>query len=109
MSETVDVMKLSDLAVGQVIKFDLDGLDIAVAHTPEGVFAIEDTCSHAEVSLAEGELNGCFLECWMHGSAFDMRTGVPSTPPAIKPVSTFPVVIKGEGQDAVIAIEMSAK
>jgi 3-phenylpropionate/trans-cinnamate dioxygenase ferredoxin subunit len=108
MPKVLEVMKLSDLPLGSVIKFDADGLDVAIAHTEEGVFAIEDTCSHAEVSLAEGELNGCFLECWMHGSAFDLRTGIPKTPPAIKSVETFPVMIQGEGQDAVITIEMSA-
>ena len=108
MANVIEVMKLSDLPVGSVIKFDANGLDVAIAHTAEGVFAIEDTCSHAEVSLSEGELNGCFLECWMHGSAFDLRTGIPKTPPAIKSVATFPIMIQGEGQDAIIAIEMSA-
>ena len=108
MANVIEVMKLSDLPVGSVIKFDANGLEVAIAHTAEGVFAIEDTCSHAEVSLSEGELTGCFLECWRHGSAFDLRTGIPKTPPAIKSVATFPIMIQGEGQDAIIAIEMSA-
>lgn len=108
MSKTIAVLRVDELPVGSVRKVDVDGRDIAVANTVEGIFAIDDVCSHAEVSLSEGELDGCMLECWMHGSAFDLRTGIPQTPPANKPVETFPVIIQGEGSDAVIAIEMSA-
>lgn len=108
MSNRVAVLPLHDLPVGSVCKVEVEGREIALANTVEGVFAIDDVCSHAEVSLSEGELNGCMLECWMHGSAFDMRTGIPQTPPANQPVQTFPVIIQGEGDDAVIAIEMSA-
>lgn len=108
MTNVIELMPLSDLPLGSIRKVDVAGRDIAIANTPEGVFAIDDICSHAEVSLSEGELDGCFIECWMHGSAFDLRTGVPQTPPAIRPVQTFPVIIQGEGSEAVIAIEMSA-
>jgi len=108
MSNAVAVLSLSELPVGSVRKVEVAGRDIALANTADGIFAIDDVCSHAEVSLSEGELNGCMLECWMHGSAFDMRTGIPQTPPANRPVQTFPVIIQGEGEDALIAIEMSA-
>lgn len=108
MTRVVEVLRLEELPLGSVRKVEVDGRDIAVAHTVEGVFAVDDICSHAEVSLSEGELDGCFLECWMHGSAFDLRTGVPQTPPASKPIEVFPVSIHGEGVDAVISIEMSA-
>lgn len=95
---------LSELPLGQKALLDVDGEPVVVANTEEGIFAISDTCSHAEVSLFEGELNGCLLECWMHGSAFDMRTGAPLTPPAFMPVSTYQVSIEGEGQAAVIRV-----
>ena len=108
MTNIVELMPLSDLPVGSVRKVEVGDRDIALANTTEGVFAIDDMCSHAEVSLSEGELNGCFIECWMHGSAFDLRTGVPQSPPANLPVQTFPVIIQGEGADAIITIEMSA-
>ena len=101
---TEATLLLRDLPLGSVSLVELDSEPIAVAHTEEGVFAIADTCSHAEVSLAEGELRGCLLECWMHGSAFDVRTGVPTTPPAIQPVKTYHVQITGEGDSAVVHV-----
>lgn len=101
---TEATLALSQLPLGKVAVVDLAGEPVAVAHTAEGIFAIADTCSHAEVSLAEGELSGCLLECWMHGSAFDLRTGEPTTPPAIRPVETFNVKVVGSGADAVIHV-----
>ena len=62
---------------------------VAVVAIDGEVFAIGDRCSHADVSLAEGEVDGCALECWLHGSAFDLRTGAPLTLPAIAPVPVF--------------------
>ena len=49
-------------------------------------------------------LNGCMLECWMHGSAFDLRTGQPTSPPAVRPVATYHVSVVGEGAYAIINI-----
>jgi len=95
---------LADLPIGSVRVVEVAGEPVAVANTDQGVFAIADTCSHAEVSLAEGELNGCLLECWMHGSAFDLRTGQPTSPPAVRPVATYHVSVVGEGADAIINI-----
>ena len=59
------------------------------AHGDE-VFAIEDECCHAAVALSEGDVDGCTIECWMHGSRFDLRTGKPTGPPATEPVPVFP-------------------
>ena len=58
--------------------------------------ALNDRCTHADVSLSEGEVNGCTLECWLHGSRFDVRTGDPSGPPATIPVAVYPVKIDGD-------------
>ena len=60
------------------------------------VHAIDDTCSHANVSLSEGEVDDCTLECWLHGSRFDLRTGEPTGPPAIVPIAVYPVKIDGD-------------
>ena len=97
-------VQASELPLGHVLRVELDGEPIAVAHTAEGVFAIGDTCSHAEVSLAEGELRDCALECWMHGASFDLRTGQPLTPPATTPVPTFNVRVAGSGDETVYII-----
>lgn len=89
-------LKASELPLGAVKQVFVDDVAVAVANTEEGVFAIEDTCSHAEVSLSEGSLSGCLLECWMHGAAFDVRTGQPVSPPASRPVDTYEVQIADE-------------
>lgn len=73
-----------------------DGQAIAVVHTEGEWFAISDVCSHADVPLSEGEVDGCTLECWLHGSRFDLRTGRPSGPPATIPVPVYPVSVEGD-------------
>ena len=69
---------------------EVDGLDLALVREGDDVFAIEDECSHAAVALSEGDVEGCTIECWMHGSRFDLRTGKPTGPPATEPVPVFP-------------------
>ena len=71
---------------------------------PDEVFAVDDVCSHAEVSLSEGEVSGCQIECWLHGSRFDLRTGEPSGPPAFEPVPVYPVEIEGQGDEAIVLV-----
>ena len=58
------------------------------------VCAVEDVCSHANVPLSEGEVEDCTVECWLHGSRFDLRTGEPTGLPAVEPVAIFPVEIR---------------
>ncbi|MDR2381870.1 MAG: Rieske 2Fe-2S domain-containing protein [Bifidobacteriaceae bacterium] len=68
---------------------------IVVAHTEDGGwYAIGDVCSHGPVLLSEGEFDGCTLECWGHGSRFDLATGVPENLPANVAVPTYPVSIE---------------
>ena len=70
--------------------------DVAIARNGDEFFAVQDVCSHAEVALSEGEVTDCTIECWMHGSRFDLRTGKPTGLPATEPVATFPIEIRGE-------------
>jgi 3-phenylpropionate/trans-cinnamate dioxygenase ferredoxin subunit len=92
----------SDLEPGSAMLAELtvaSGSDVPVAiiRTDDGEFyAIDDLCTHGEVSLSEGEIQGCFVECWAHGSRFDVRTGEPDELPAIYPVKTYPVRVDGE-------------
>jgi 3-phenylpropionate/trans-cinnamate dioxygenase ferredoxin component len=72
----------------------LEGVPVAVVRDEEGdIHAVDDTCSHASVSLSEGEVDGCTVECWLHGSRFDLRTGRPTALPAIRPIAVYPVRI----------------
>lgn len=87
---------VTEVPVGTVKSIDLGGpMPIAIAHTKQGFFAIRDSCSHAEVPLSEGELEGCTLECEAHGSRFDLRSGMPLEPPAITAVPIYPVRLDG--------------
>src|SRR5919197_1942477 len=62
---------------------------IAVFNTEDGeLYAIADTCTHQDASLADGWLEGCFVECPLHTASFDLRTGRPTCPPAKDPVRT---------------------
>ncbi|CAL8972029.1 Biphenyl dioxygenase ferredoxin subunit [Propionicimonas sp. T2.31MG-18] len=92
---------VDEVPVGSAIAVDLGGdAEIAVVNTVDGFFAIRDVCSHAEVPLSEGEIDGCTLECYMHGSRFDLRTGLPLELPAVMPVPVYPVRL--DGQDVLI-------
>lgn len=92
----VRVCTLDELPTEGVAAADIHGRIVAIVRTADGdVHAVDDTCSHANVSLSEGELDGCTLECWLHGSRFDIRTGDPSGPPATVPIAVHHVKIEG--------------
>ena len=93
----------SEVADGQAIRVEVDGLDVAIVRSGDDFYAIEDECSHAAVALSEGEVEGCEIECWMHGSRFDLRTGKPTGPPATEPVPIFPVRL--DGADVLVDID----
>jgi 3-phenylpropionate/trans-cinnamate dioxygenase ferredoxin subunit len=69
-------------------------LDVVVARCGDEFFALQDLCSHAAVALSEGMVEDCQVECFLHGSMFDLRTGKPTNLPATEPVSTFPVEVR---------------
>ncbi len=95
MTDFVRVLAAADVPKGSVVTTEVDGIEIAVVHADdEHFYAVRDECSHAAVALSEGELDGCLIECWLHGSRFDLRTGAPSGLPATEPVATFPVEIR---------------
>ncbi len=104
MSEFVRVAAVSEIPVGTSLKVSVNDKDVAVVHSDEGVFALSDICSHADVSLSEGEVIDCTIECWLHGSQFNLRTGAPLSPPAIFPVPTYEVRIVTEGDDEYIEV-----
>jgi 3-phenylpropionate/trans-cinnamate dioxygenase ferredoxin subunit len=88
--------------VGAVVA-DFDGRRVAIVRDSYGdVHAIDDTCTHANVSLAEGEVEGRTLECWLHGSRFDLVNGEPTGLPATVPVAVHTVKI--EGPDVYVAL-----
>jgi 3-phenylpropionate/trans-cinnamate dioxygenase ferredoxin subunit len=97
---------LGDLTEDVPKRVELNGVPVSVVRTDEGVFAINDICSHANVSLSEGEVEDCMIECWLHGSSFDLRTGKPSGLPATRPVAVYPVKI--EGDDVLVSVNQES-
>jgi len=87
---------LSDLPETGAVGVEVGGVPVAVVRTGGEVFALHDVCSHEEVPLSEGEVYDHTVECWLHGSCFDLRSGKPTGPPATKPVATYPVQIDGD-------------
>jgi 3-phenylpropionate/trans-cinnamate dioxygenase ferredoxin component len=102
----VRACSVSDLKDGGVISVELGGDEIALVKTEGEVFAIRDWCSHAAVPLSEGDVDGYTIECWLHGSCFDLRTGKPTSMPATVPVPVYPVKI--EGDDVLVAIDQES-
>ena len=94
---------LSDLADDTALRVELAGRPVCIARSGGEVFAISDVCSHADVSLSECEDEAGHVECWLHGSMFDLRTGKPTGLPATRPVPTFPVTV--EGDDVLVQME----
>jgi 3-phenylpropionate/trans-cinnamate dioxygenase ferredoxin subunit len=91
------VCGLSDLEQDTPLRVDPGGVAITVIKDGDGVVhAIGDTCTHGEISLSEGFVEGDTVECWAHGSAFSLITGVPQNLPAYEPVPVYVVVIDGD-------------
>jgi 3-phenylpropionate/trans-cinnamate dioxygenase ferredoxin subunit len=86
---------LNEFRDGEAIGAKVGDQEVAIARDGEEIFAVEDICSHAAVALSEGDVEGCTVECWLHGSRFDLRTGKPTGLPATEPVATFPVEVRG--------------
>jgi 3-phenylpropionate/trans-cinnamate dioxygenase ferredoxin subunit len=104
MTETIEFHRacaLADVPVGGVFAVDVEGVEVAIVRTDDsadGVFAIRDECSHAAIALSEGDVDaeGCEIECWLHGSRFDLRTGKPTGLPAYEPVAIYPCKVDGD-------------
>ena len=90
----VRVTELESLPRDHGVKVSIGEERIAMFRIGDDVFAIGDRCSHAEASLAEGEVWDGAVECPRHGSEFDLATGVPSSLPATAPVPTYETVVE---------------
>jgi 3-phenylpropionate/trans-cinnamate dioxygenase ferredoxin subunit len=99
----VRVCSVDDLPTVGAVQADIDGKRVAIVRDSAGdIHAIDDTCSHANVSLSEGDVEDGEIECWLHGSRFDLRTGKPTGLPAITPIAVYPVKI--DGDDVLVSV-----
>ena len=88
-------LSLDQLAQGKPMRIEKDGKSICVAKIGDEVFAIDDTCTHSDASLSEGDISDFKIECWLHGAEFDLRTGQALTLPATQALETYAVKIDG--------------
>ena len=93
MGDRVRLCALEELQPGMARPFEVGSRRIAVVRIADDVFAVDDTCSHEEYSLSEGEVwvDEREIECPQHGSTFDLQTGEPRSLPATRPVAVYPV------------------
>lgn len=92
---SIDLCALDDIATCEAKRFEVEGHKLCVVRIESSVYVIGDTCSHADVSLSEGEVN-CDdreIECWKHGSAFSLESGEPSTFPATQSVPVYEAAV----------------
>ena len=93
-------------AVGvEILRADGEEISVCIAKSQGEIYAIADICSHADVNLSDGDVEDGTVECWLHGSRFDLRTGQPTGLPANRPVPTYPVKI--DGDDILVALNGS--
>jgi 3-phenylpropionate/trans-cinnamate dioxygenase ferredoxin subunit len=90
----IPVCARADIAEGQAVRVEHGDTPIAVFNVDDELYAIDDTCTHQDASLADGWLDGCTVECPLHASCFDLRTGKPTGPPAKVAVRTHGVVVQ---------------
>ena len=97
-AELVRLCGRHDLAAGEARRFDVAGLRVALVRIDDTFFAVGDRCSHEDFSLADGEVwpAECEIECAKHGSTFDLRTGMPCSLPATRPVPVYELVFEDD-------------
>ncbi|CAB4735166.1 MAG: Rieske 2Fe-2S domain-containing protein [Actinobacteria bacterium] len=88
------VCSLAEVPSDEGLAVTVEDLSLAIARDGDDVYALQDLCSHAAVSLSEGEVEDCQIECWLHGSRFDLRTGKPTGFPATEAVATFATEVR---------------
>ena len=89
------ICDLTDLEAAAPRRIEIEGKKLSIVLLNERIYALDDTCSHEDVSLSEGEvdIDECALEWWNHGSLFSLETGEALSLPATKSVKTYEVRI----------------
>jgi 3-phenylpropionate/trans-cinnamate dioxygenase ferredoxin component len=96
MSDFVRACRVADVAPESAIPVEIGGTELAIVQSDGYFYAIADECSHASIPLSEGDVGDGEIECYLHGSRFDLRTGKPTGLPATEPVAVFPVEVRDD-------------
>jgi 3-phenylpropionate/trans-cinnamate dioxygenase ferredoxin subunit len=105
MTDYLKACAVADVPDEGAVRVVVDGIPLAVVRSEGQVYAIFDVCSHQDVPLSEGDVEEGTIECWLHGSRFDLSTGRPTSLPATRPVPVYPVKI--DGDDVLVALQES--
>src|SRR6201996_2227896 len=92
-SQFQKALPLADIPQGSMRPVTLGGREIVICHTKDGVYALDNICSHAHARMCEGRLRATRIICPLHGASFDIRTGKVLGPPATAPLQSFAVRI----------------
>ena len=102
MTEFVRACALDDLPEQGTLGVELNGVPLVIIRSEGEVYALAEFCTHEEVSLVDGEIYDHTVECWLHGTCFDLRSGKPTGPPATKPLASYQVRV--DGGDVYVAV-----
>ena len=91
----IPVADVTDIALNQSVSVELEDQSILICNTENGVFAVEDRCTHADIPLCGGQIVGNFITCPLHGAVFDLSDGSVQSPPAFEDLETYEVKIDG--------------
>jgi 3-phenylpropionate/trans-cinnamate dioxygenase ferredoxin component len=94
MADFVRAASVDDVAPGQLLAVEVNGLRVCLANVDGDVFAFKDNCSHKDFPLSSGHLEDGVIECAWHGARFDVRSGRALALPAIRPVKTYDVRVQ---------------
>lgn len=94
MSDAIKIANLTDVKQGKMFRTKINNNFILLANINNEIFAIDDMCTHEDASLYKGALKGHCVECPLHGSHFDFRTGKPDGNPATDAVKTYEVEVR---------------
>ncbi|MFN8535488.1 MAG: non-heme iron oxygenase ferredoxin subunit [Dehalococcoidia bacterium] len=96
MSEFRPVAKVKELHDESALRVEVDGFPIALVKSEGTLYACQDTCTHEEASLSDGDVFNGLIECPLHGARFDLRTGAVRSLPAVIPLQVFEVTVEGD-------------
>ncbi|MGI9008340.1 MAG: non-heme iron oxygenase ferredoxin subunit [Streptosporangiaceae bacterium] len=102
MTDYVRACALDEVPGQGTFGVELNGTPLVIIRSEGEIYALDEFCTHEDVSLVDGEVYDRTVECWLHGSCFDLRSGKPTGPPATRPITTYPVRI--DGGDVYVAL-----
>lgn len=103
MAEGIRVASLDEVPEEEVLGVEVESRQVALTRVGQALYAFENDCSHMHCTFEDAEIEGGVIHCVCHGSAFDLRSGAPTNPPATEPIRVYSVHV--EDGDVYVKIE----